>query len=219
MYKKLSLALVTLIIIMVAISLPVLAEPENDNNTSVESTSSIVSDETQDEENSSTGENEDGSSSNETDSESGDASSDETSGGEQDEVSSDTSSTTSKFYIPDDSTYFTESLNSLGGNVTSGSITIGDESNVSSTVQNNDQQGNGRFSLQDLLKKFLWIPIAVIAICVLVLILFNKVYELKYKAIDPEEKIKAQKRADERRKAAAKRVAERRKGNNPRRPK
>lgn len=219
MYKKLSLALVALIIIMVAISLPVLAEPENDNNTSVESTSSIVSDETQDEENSSTGENEDGSSSNETDSESGDASSDETSGGEQDEVSSDTSSTASKFYIPDDSTYFTESLNSLGGNVTSGSITIGDESNVSSTVQNNDQQGNGRFSLQDLLKKFLWIPIAVIAICVLVLILFNKVYELKYKAIDPEEKIKAQKRADERRKAAAKRVAERRKGNNPRRPK
>ena len=216
MYKKLALALVTLIFIMVAISLPVLAEPQTDGASSLESVSSIISDESVNSEDASSVEGDENTSSDVSDTQSGEGTSSE---GDESEVSSGASSTGSKFYIPDDSTYFTESLNSLGGHVTSGSLIVGDENNTSSNTQNNNPQGNTRFSLQDMLKKFLWMPIAVIAICVLVLIIFNKVYELKYKAIDPEEKIKAQKRTEERRKAAAKRAAEaRRKGNNPRRP-
>ena len=216
MYKKLALTLVTLIFIMVAISLPVLAEPQTDGASSLESVSSIISDESVNSEDASSVEGDENTSSDVSDTQSGEGTSSE---GDESEVSSGASSTGSKFYIPDDSTYFTESLNSLGGHVTSGSLIVGDENNTSSNTQNNNPQGNTRFSLQDMLKKFLWMPIAVIAICVLVLIIFNKVYELKYKAIDPEEKIKAQKRTEERRKAAAKRAAEaRRKGNDPRRP-
>lgn len=216
MYKKLALALVTLIFIMVAISLPVLAEPETDGASSLESVSSVVSDESVNSEDASSVEGDENTSSDVSDTQSGESTSSE---GDESEVSSGASTTGSKFYIPDDSTYFTESLNSLGGHVTSGSLIVGDENNTSSNTQNNNPQGNTRFSLQDMLKKFLWMPIAIIAICVLVLIIFNKIYELKYKAIDPEEKIKAQKRTEERRKAAAKRAAEaRRKGNNPRRP-
>ena len=216
MYKKLALALVTLIFIMVAISLPVLAEPESDGASSLESVSSVVSDESVNSEDASSVEGDENTSSDTSDTQSGESTSSE---GDESEVSSGASSTGSKFYIPDDSTYFTESLNSLGGHVTSGSLIVGDENNTSSNTQNGNSQGNARFSLQDVLKKFLWMPIAIIAICVLVLIIFNKVYELKYKAIDPEEKIKAQKRTEERRKAAAKRAAEaRRKDSNPRRP-
>lgn len=129
---------------------------------------------------------------------------------EDDGSSSDeeTSSYVSKYYIPDDSTYFTESLNSLGGNVTSGSIIL----DVSGTSPNSSTapapQYVQRFSLQDVLKRFLWIPIVIIIICILVLIIFNKIYELKYKHIDPKVLLKEQKKADQLKREARRRSQE-----------
>ncbi|MBR5452109.1 MAG: hypothetical protein IKV36_03840 [Clostridia bacterium] len=183
MYRKLSLVLVALIFIMAAFCLPVFAEPQEDES---DISSSYVQD-SQDDESSEVSNNDD----DETSSKKNNSSKKNSSKESEKE-----SSHTSKYYIPDDSTYFTESLNSLGGNVTSGSITLDDNSTVSQETPSQSPPSVERFSLQDVLKRFLWIPIVIIIICILVLIIFNKIYELKYKHIDPKVLLKEQKKAD-----------------------
>ena len=182
MYRKLSLVLIALIFVMATFCMPAIAEPKTDN-------SKITSSSVQDKDNSSKDDTQSGKK---------DTSSKKNTSSKQDASSK---KPTSQYYIADDGEYFTESLNSLGGNVTSGSITLEGSSTVSQEVSSTPTKTTQRFSLQDLLKKFLWMPIVIIIICILVLVIFNKIYELKYKQIDPSYQLKEQKKANERRRA------------------
>ena len=187
MIKKLSLAIIALIFTISALCFPVFADPSDAS--SFEEASSVV------ETSSTEGDESDFSSGDETNS-------------EGDEVSSEGESS-SKYYIPDDSDYFTESLNSLGGNTTSGTITI--ESGTSAiTNPNGGTSGNKNlFNFQDLITRWLWAPIALICLCILVLVILDRIYIVKFKDMDREAKYKAQQKALKR-KAAAKRNAAKR---------
>lgn len=184
MLKKLSLAIIVLIFVMSALCIPVLADPGD--NSSAESTSSISTEESTPSDETSSGELSSGD-------ENSDASTEENS---------------SQFYIPDDSDYFTESLNSLGGTVTSGTITI--ESGTSATTVSKGNSGDKNlFDLEELIKKWLWAPIALICICILVLVILDRIYIVKYKRMDPEVKYKAQQKALKAKAAAKQKAAKR----------
>lgn len=184
MLKKLSLAIIVLIFVMSALCIPVLADPGD--NSSVESTSSISTEES---------------------TPSDEAPSGELSSGDENSDAS-TEENSSQFYIPDDSDYFTESLNSLGGTVTSGTITI--ESGTSAITVSKGNGGDKKlFNLEELIKKWLWAPIALICICILVLVILDRIYIVKYKKTDPEVKYKAQQKALKAKAAAKQKAAKR----------
>jgi uncharacterized membrane protein len=109
-------------------------------------------------------------------------------GNPSDGISSSTSSKTeSKFYIKDDSDFYTESLGALGGNASTVVSTFDTSSdatanNSSATAPDKNLAGVEKFA------KYIWIPIGLIALCVLVLVCFNRIYKVKYEAIDPRAK-------------------------------
>ena len=185
MLKKLSLAIIALIFVMSALCIPVFADPGD--NSSVESTSSISTEESTPSDEASSGELSSGD-------ENSDASSEENS---------------SQFYIPDDSDYFTESLNSLGGTVTSGTITIESGTSAITVSKGNSGGDKNLFDLEELIKKWLWAPIALICICILVLVILDRIYIVKYKRTDPEVKYKAQQKALKAKAAAKQKAAKR----------
>lgn len=190
MLKKLSLAIIALIFVMSALCIPVFADPGD--NSSVESTSSISTEESTPSDDTSSGELSSGELS---------------SGDENSDASSEENS--SQFYIPDDSDYFTESLNSLGGTVTSGTITIESGTSAITVSKGNSGGDKNLFNLEELIKKWLWAPIALICICILVLVILDRIYIVKYKRMDPEVKYKAQQKALKAKAAAKQKAAKR----------
>lgn len=66
---------------------------------------------------------------------------------------------------------------------------------VSSTVSDEPAakevtEKTGMFSIADLFKKWIWLPIALVVLCLAILIGFRRTYNRKYRAIDPSAKKK-----------------------------
>ncbi len=164
MYKKLILAVVSLIVIIALFSIPTFATGDGLGDGESSETSSDTSAE----------------------SSSSEASSEEVS-----------SSETSKFYIPDDSDYYTENLGSLGGTVTNSTIIYQSGTGSTNTSTASSPEAPARLDVKSIILKAIWIPLALIAACVLTLVLLKRIYTVKYKAIDPAAKQKAAKKASE----------------------
>ena len=168
MFKKLSLFVLTALLAVTVCIAPVFAEPEESGEgESVSSISSVESD----------GEHENTSSTSSVVSHNNSVSSKSSSkpqGGGN--------------YIKDDSAYYA-SINSIG-DVESKTMAGTDDgsSTVSSPSSVADKTNSSRITSK--LKIGLWISVALVAVCVLILVSLNRVYKLKYEAIDPAAKKK-----------------------------
>ena len=84
-------------------------------------------------------------------------------------------------YIADDSVYYA----SIGEIGTVSTVEVVSTDGVSSAAP---QTRKNIADPRNAIKRWLWLPIAVIVICLLVLIGFNQTYKKKYEAIDPARK-------------------------------
>ena len=104
------------------------------------------------------------------------------------ESSSTESKTESKFYIKDDSDFYTESLGALGGNASTVVSTVDPSSDATADTSSVVTTPNKNLAGVEKFAKYIWIPIGLIALCVLVLVCFNRIYKVKYEPIDPKAK-------------------------------
>ena len=104
------------------------------------------------------------------------------------ESSSTASKTESKFYIKDDSDFYTESLGALGGNASTVVSTVDTSSDATADTSSVVTTPNKNLAGVEKFAKYIWIPIGLIALCVLVLVCFNRIYKVKYESIDPRAK-------------------------------
>lgn len=98
------------------------------------------------------------------------------------------SKTESKFYIKDDSDFYTESLGALGGNASTVVSTVDISSDATADTSSVVSTPNKNLAGVEKFAKYIWIPIGLIALCVLVLVCFNRIYKVKYESIDPRAK-------------------------------
>lgn len=90
-------------------------------------------------------------------------------------------------YIKDDSAYYA-SINSIGDVESKTMAGTDDGSSTASSSSVSDKTNSSRITSK--LKIGLWISVALVAVCVLILVSLNRVYKLKYEAIDPAAKKK-----------------------------
>lgn len=97
-------------------------------------------------------------------------------------------------FIPDDSEYYT---GSIGGDVSVIEVVSVESASSSEATSSTTVPGGGKIS--NTIKRWIWLPIGIIALCILILLYYNFMYKLKYEAIDPAAKRKAAKKKDARR--------------------